>query len=507
MRWSALALLLCACSRAPVGPPLSYVAPQWADGEETTYDVYGADGKRLSGATYRWTKGEAGWTLTREGIEKKSSVELTLEASGSPAHVRIERESGDAAEAWFLPNQIRMTRTVKGTPSEKVVERPADAVEAREFYQPLRLLPLTAGYAHQVTMVDVVGLDTVAMDVSVVGEESITVPAGTFQAWHVVVDTRVSGKRDLWYAKDAPGLWLKYRWPGRSTVQLRSYRLAPGAPLVAPTEPAVQLAGTDGPLPPINLAVALAQTLVQLPLSILFPLLLGVWLMIRLKVHVRVWLAGLVCFPLSQVVHLPLNSLLGIGGMQASGPLTGIPFPLYALLGGLTAGLCEEVARYAVMRLALRRDRGSRPALVFGAGHGGIEAVILSGLGALVGIQLIAVQVLHVPLAPEQRDAARMAIETFAEVRWWEPIYAGIERLGAMSLHILLSVWVMRAVTQKNVRWLAGAIALHAVVDAPVFYKHELGPHVLLAMIVGVGALAVWGARSSLQWTERPSDG
>ena len=332
------------------------------------------------------------------------------------------------------------------------------------------------------------------MDLRVEGEESVTVPAGTFAAWHVVVDTRVAGKRELWYAKDPPRLWLKYKWPGHSQLLLRSYRLDATAALTGASEPSATLPGSGAPLPPFNFPAVIAQVLVQLPLSTLFPVALALWVILRRKLRVRIWAAGLVCFPLSQLVHVPLNRALGIGGPHAAGLLSGAPDWAYALGVGISAGLCEEWARYAVMRFGLKRpeERGGSQAILFGVGHGGIEAMILSGLPALGGVSMLIAHFGNFELGPAQREGLRTALEAYAGLHGWEPLYAGIERLCAISIHVLLSVLVMRAVVRRNLAWMGVAIALHAAIDAPTIYLGVLGPHLLLSGLIVAGLLAAF---------------
>ena len=103
-----------------------------------------------------------------------------------------------------------------------------------------------------------------------------------------------------------------------------------------------------------------------------------------------IWV-GAVTFIASQVVHIPLNAVLGqLGVIQPA--TTGWPLVWYAAVLGLTAGLCEELARFLVLRFWLKRDRSWNAALMFGAGHGGVEAVIF---GALAAIQTLNIFILR----------------------------------------------------------------------------------------------------------------
>ena len=117
-------------------------------------------------------------------------------------------------------------------------------------------------------------------------------------------------------------------------------------------------------------------------LMIGLPLALGAFLARRLGVGWRLFWIGAVTFVASQVVHLPLN--IGLTRVAAGGYLPKPPaewkLAANAAILGLTAGLCEETARYLVYRWWLKSARTWRDGLMFGAGHGGIEAMIFGTL-------------------------------------------------------------------------------------------------------------------------------
>ncbi|MBI3242288.1 MAG: YhfC family intramembrane metalloprotease, partial [Chloroflexi bacterium] len=105
---------------------------------------------------------------------------------------------------------------------------------------------------------------------------------------------------------------------------------------------------------------------------------LGLFLARRLNLRWGLFGVGAVTFVASQVVHIPLN--YGLTWLFANHVLPGPPAEWQLLFNvtvlGLTAGLCEETARYAVYRWWIRSARTWREALMFGAGHGGIEAIL-----------------------------------------------------------------------------------------------------------------------------------
>src|SRR5688572_30652271 len=106
-------------------------------------------------------------------------------------------------------------------------------------------------------------------------------------------------------------------------------------------------------------------------LMIALPILLGAFLARRLGVRWSLFGIGAVTFIASQVVHLPLNA--GLTALFANQILPNPPLvwklPFNAIVLGLTAGLCEEIARYVVYRRWIKSARTWREALMFGAGH------------------------------------------------------------------------------------------------------------------------------------------
>jgi uncharacterized membrane protein YhfC len=228
------------------------------------------------------------------------------------------------------------------------------------------------------------------------------------------------------------------------------------------------------------------------PLQVLIvigcPIALVVLLRWRLGVSWGVMVAGAVTFVASQVVHLPLNWGLGLLGGGRGVALW--PLPWMALVAGLSAGLCEEGARYLVLRFWRRDARSWAQGVGFGAGHGGIEAVIL---GLLVAANFLGMAALR------GKDMAEMGYtgELLAQVEagitaywatpWYLPLVGALERLLTMVIHIGLSLLVVRAVARRRVGWLLAAVGFHALVDglhAGRFYeaveKYTLQPELLL---------------------------
>ena len=179
--------------------------------------------------------------------------------------------------------------------------------------------------------------------------------------------------------------------------------------------------------------------------------------------------AGLLTFIASQVVHLPLNE--GITWLFRAGvvppPPPELRLAFNATVLGLTSGLCEETARYIAFRRFLPNARTWRDGMMFGAGHGGIEAILF---GVLVLVNFAAMYSLSVggldSVPVGAREAAGQALETF----WATPpamaFLGALERAMAICTHLALSLLVLVSVIRRKPLLLLAAITWHAALNA-----------------------------------------
>ena len=240
---------------------------------------------------------------------------------------------------------------------------------------------------------------------------------------------------------------------------------------------------------------------VEIVLMFAVPVVLAIGLRKRWDLPWMLVIAGAVTFIGSQVVHLPLNA--GITALFRLEVLPPIPdgwkLPFNAIVGGLTAGICEEVARYLVMRFWAKECWTWQQALVFGAGHGGIESILV---GLLVGVTLANMVVMRsagpesLGLDGEQAALLAQAVEAFWETPWYMPLLAAFERLMAMTLHLALSVTVMRVFSTGRLWLLGAAILWHTAFNAAGVYAQgtwgPLAAEGTLLLLTAVSAAILW---------------
>ena len=232
-------------------------------------------------------------------------------------------------------------------------------------------------------------------------------------------------------------------------------------------------------------------------LMISMPILLGILLSARLKAEWRIYGLGMVTFVASQVLHIPFNQWLLNPVLQrlAPEPVGGsAALAIVAILLGLSAGVFEETARLLMLLGPLRKARTWRDGLMFGAGHGGAEAILLGLLSLYSLVQLVALRDadLAATLAPAQVETARTALTIFWGMPWYEHLIPTLERAFAICLHLGLSILVLQALTRRNWLWFVLAVLWHALVDAAaVFAMQTWGVYPAEAMVAIFGLLSL----------------
>jgi ABC-2 type transport system permease protein len=212
---------------------------------------------------------------------------------------------------------------------------------------------------------------------------------------------------------------------------------------------------------------------VSVLLMIFTPVLLAVLLRRRFSVPWFLFLVGSATFIGSQIVHLPLNEWLADVGLLPSPDSAGeLPLWRTALILGLSAGLCEELARTVGYAL-LRRWRRFEDGLMLGLGHGGIEAMVFGAVqvAAMVTslLSLQGVDLATLNLSADQMAAVTQQMDMLNRSLLWA-VLPFLERCLAMVAHVILSLLVWRAFAQRKAWYVLLAIAYHTVFNAIAVY-------------------------------------
>ena len=141
---------------------------------------------------------------------------------------------------------------------------------------------------------------------------------------------------------------------------------------------------------------------------------------------------------------------------------------LYAVYGGLMAALFEETGRYIAMRF-LVKPLDFPNAFMYGAGHGGVEAMLLCGVASISNIAS-AVMINSGTMSAQLATLdAEKAADTAAAL-WTTPsltfFAGGVERIIAVVLHLSLSILVFQSIRKKAPMELVRAYLFHFVIDS-----------------------------------------
>ncbi|MDI6850704.1 MAG: YhfC family glutamic-type intramembrane protease [bacterium] len=225
------------------------------------------------------------------------------------------------------------------------------------------------------------------------------------------------------------------------------------------------------------------------------PIFLWVFLTKKFNLQMSLIWAGAITFILSQVVHIPLNYAIGL--LKGGRGVALWPLPAMALIAGLSAGFCEEVARYLVLKFWRRDARSWQEGVTFGAGHGGIESILLGVLVLSTFVNMLVLKsggLERLSLPEETLLKLKQQIETYWSIPWYIPILGGLERIFAITMHIAWTLLVLQAILRSNILWLVYAILAHTIVDGVALFMRSMGYSVVQmeAVILVFALIALW---------------
>ncbi len=62
---------------------------------------------------------------------------------------------------------------------------------------------------------------------------------------------------------------------------------------------------------------------------------------------------------------------------------------IYAIFAGGEAALFEEIGRFVSMKFLMKQNLNKQNSIMFGIGHGGIEAILITGFGSISNLLMI----------------------------------------------------------------------------------------------------------------------
>lgn len=226
------------------------------------------------------------------------------------------------------------------------------------------------------------------------------------------------------------------------------------------------------------------------------PVFLCIWIRKKTKAKISSYFIGSLTFFVSALV-LEQIFHVAVLGLSSLGQVIKNNIWLTALYGGLAAGLFEETGRFVAMKYVMKKNLNRENALMYGAGHGGIESILLVGvvyINNIIGVIMMNGGLIGSLFPGETGEQVALNLQPLATTPALDFYLGGIERVLAMILHMALSILVYKAVSQKGkMGYYVLAIALHFLVNfMTVAASHYFNLLVVeLICLVGV-CIAVW---------------
>lgn len=168
----------------------------------------------------------------------------------------------------------------------------------------------------------------------------------------------------------------------------------------------------------------------------------------------------------------------------------------YAIYGAAMAALFEETGRYIAFHVLMKHlHSDDRNAIMYGAGHGGLEVFMVLGMTGVSNLAMV--MAINNGTLPQYTGEAQELLERSVEVlkNTAAPVYlfGMMERVSAVMLQIVLSIIVWQTVKQVKGRimYLFLAMLLHFAFDFLTVMLGSMIPVAVLELILLVIAAAM----------------
>ena len=210
------------------------------------------------------------------------------------------------------------------------------------------------------------------------------------------------------------------------------------------------------------------------------------------KVKISSFFIGAATFILFAMI---LERILHAVVLGTTGTLLTDKIWLYAIYGGLAAGLFEETGRFLAMKFCMKNTLNRENTILYGIGHGGIEAILIVGLTYVNNLiySLLINSGSLTSLLSAYDAATQQTVLQQLTILGTTPSYlfymAGMERINAMLLHVVLSYLIYLAVKSRKTGLYVLSIFLHALLDAVIILLSRKLPLILCEAILFAAVL------------------
>lgn len=214
--------------------------------------------------------------------------------------------------------------------------------------------------------------------------------------------------------------------------------------------------------------LSIAGMVFSLVIAIVLPIALCIFVRCKTKAKISSFFYGCAVFfvfalILEQILHTIVFMVFGTGITEN--------ILLYGLYGGVAAALFEETGRFVAMKFLMKKQLTRENGLMYGVGHGGLEAILIVGLAYISNIVTAfminsnQMEAALSPLSESQRESTIQSLSALWTTSSDQFFAAGIERISAIILQIALSILVYKAVKSGQKKFWALAMGVHFLVD------------------------------------------
>lgn len=235
---------------------------------------------------------------------------------------------------------------------------------------------------------------------------------------------------------------------------------------------------------------------IDIIIGLSIPLIFSIYLNKKFKVKFFNFFVGfftflIFAFVLERIMHnLILTSPLG------NVIVSNIFF--YALYGGFAAALFEEGGRFVAYKFLIKDidEKNDSTALMYGAGHGGIEillilvASMISNIMISLSINNGTINDMLIGLDENTIAQYMQAITVLCVTPSWYFILSLVERIFAFIAQLTMSLLVFRAIKEKNYLYLLISFLFHLLLDAiAVIAQYFIANLVVVELIVALSVI------------------
>jgi len=202
---------------AAAAPTTLQLTPPWKGAEHAEYNIVKSSDNSALGTS----------TIDIQPAADATTIEQRLQIGAVTQHfvVKVDPQTlkplTSDQELTGSPNDFsltaayadnKLTVTAKTAQGDKnaTVDVPPDAYDNNSLLAILRGLPFSAGGTAAFTNIITANAAPVKATATVAGQESVTVPAGTFDTYKVMMDFGGAQKQTAWYEVASPHRLIKY---------------------------------------------------------------------------------------------------------------------------------------------------------------------------------------------------------------------------------------------------------------------------------------------------------